>query len=83
MTPQQIRQYFDSNEFRDANEDKRREIRSKWARRWRQGWKTRQMSMPRCALMQKTVYLDKIIDEMQARRAEFRGKRRQRCQWPA
>ncbi len=27
MTPQQIRQYFDSNEFRDANEDKRQEMR--------------------------------------------------------
>jgi hypothetical protein len=72
MSPQQIRQYFDSNEFRDANEDKRRETFQQMG----------EMMMKRMTAQadeyaalknedEKTVYLDKIIDEMQARRAEF------------
>jgi hypothetical protein len=74
MTPQQIRQYFDSNEFRDANEDKRREAFSQM----RDAMETRAETQANeyAALTQdaKTVYLDKIIDEMQARRAEFMAR---------
>lgn len=71
MTPQQIRRYFDSNEFRDANEDKRREA----FEQMRDVMETRMVNQANeyAALSadQKTVYLDKIIDEMEARRAEF------------
>ncbi len=69
MSPQQIRQYFDSNEFRDANEDKRREA----FEQMRDAMETRMINRANeyAALSadEKTVYLDKIIDEMEARRA--------------
>jgi hypothetical protein len=76
MSPQQVRQYFDSNQFRDANEDTRREIRG-------QMFEAMQARMEKeasdyCALPegdQRTAYLDNIIDEMQARRAEFLANR--------
>ncbi len=75
MTPQQIRQYFDSNEFRDANEDKRREA----FQEMRDAMETRMENQANeyAALTPdaKTVYLDKIIDDMQARRAEFLARR--------
>ncbi|MGD1043601.1 MAG: hypothetical protein ABR913_11175 [Sedimentisphaerales bacterium] len=71
MAPRQIREYFDSNQFRDANEDKRREIREQMGEAM-QARMTAQaneyFSLPDA---QKTAYLDKIIDDMQARRAEF------------
>jgi hypothetical protein len=71
MTQQQIRQYLDSNEFRDANEDKRRETfqqigEAMQARAEAQA--NEYFSLPDA---QKTAYLDKIIDDRQARRAEF------------
>jgi hypothetical protein len=71
MNPRQIREYFDSNQFRDANEDKRREIRVEMGEAM-MGRMTAQAN-EYAALRddEKTVYLDKIIDEMQARRAEF------------
>lgn len=74
MTPQQVRKYFDSNEFRDANEDKRREA----FEQMRDAMETRMENQANeyAALNAdaKTVYLDKIIDEMQARRAEFMAR---------
>jgi hypothetical protein len=75
MTPQQIRQYMDSNEFRDANEDKRREVFEQMrdageARMEKQVNEYAALSSDDA----KTVYLDKIIDEMQARRAEFMAR---------
>jgi len=71
MSPRQIREYFDSNQFRDANEDKRREIRQQMGEAMQARMEAQANEY--CALSsdQKTVYLDKIIDEMQARRAEF------------
>ncbi len=72
MSPRQIREYFDSNEFRDANEQTRREIRRQMgevmeARMTAQA--NEYFALPEGE--QRTAYLDKIIDEMQARRAEF------------
>jgi hypothetical protein len=76
MTPLQIRGYFDSNEFRDANEDARREIRGQMFEAM-QARMTAQVNgyfaLPEGE--QRTAYLDKTIDEMQARRAEFLARR--------
>ena len=76
MTPRQIRGYFDSNEFRDANEDARREIRGQMFEAM-QARMTAQVNgyfaLPEGK--QRTAYLDKTIDEMQARRAEFLARR--------
>lgn len=76
MNPRQIREYFDSNEFRDANENVRQEIRGQM-REAMQARMTAQVNdyfaLPEGS--QRTVYLDKIIDEMQARRAEFLSRR--------
>jgi len=76
MNPRQIRQYFDSNEFRDANEDQRRLVREKM----RDAMEARMdkevngyFALPEGD--QRTAYLDNIIDEMQARRAEFMANR--------
>jgi hypothetical protein len=76
MTPQQIRQFVDSNQFRDANDDKRQEMRDQIG----EAMLTRAISQANeyAALKnedEKTVYLDKVIDEMQARRAEFLARR--------
>jgi hypothetical protein len=72
MSPRQVREYFDSNEFRDANEQTRRVIREQMGEVM-QARMTAQVSgyfaLPEGD--QRTAYLDKIIDEMQARRAEF------------
>jgi len=76
MSPRQIREYFDSNDFRDANEQTRRDIR-------RQMGQAMQARMERqvdeyFALAEgdnRTAYLDRIIDDMQARRAEFLAAR--------
>jgi hypothetical protein len=71
MTPQQIRQYFDSNQFRDANEDKRQEMREQMGEAMMARAETQANEYAALRDDEKTVYLDKIIDEMQARRAEF------------
>ena len=71
MTPQQIRQFVDSNQFRDANEDKRREIRDEMGEAMMARMETQANEYAALRDDAKTVYLDKIIDEMQARRAEF------------
>jgi hypothetical protein len=71
MNPQQIRQFFDSNQFRDANEDKRREIRDQMGEAMMARAETQANEYAALSDDAKTVYLDKIIDEMQARRAEF------------
>jgi hypothetical protein len=76
MTPRQVLEYFDSNEFRDANEQTRREIRQQMGEAM-QARMTAQVNgyfaLPEGE--QRTAYLDKIIDEMQARRAEFLARR--------
>jgi hypothetical protein len=71
MNRQQIREYFDSNQFRDANEDKRREIRAQMGEAMQARMEAQANEYFALSSDQKTVYLDKIIDEMQARRAEF------------
>jgi hypothetical protein len=76
MSPRQIREYFDSNEFRDANEQTRREIRQQIGEVIGAGMTTRvngYFALPEGD--QRTAYLDKIIDEMQAVRAEFLARR--------
>jgi hypothetical protein len=76
MSPRQIREYFDSNDFRDANEDVRREIRGQMFEAM-QARMTAQVNgyfaLPEGKA--RTAYLDNIIDEMQARRAEFLSRR--------
>ena len=76
MSPQQIRQYFDSNGFQEANEDTRRQVREQIGEAM-QARMTAQVSgyfaLPEGN--QRTAYLDKIIDDMQARRAEFLAAR--------
>ncbi len=71
MTPQQIRQYFDSNQFRDANEDKRQEMREQMGEAMMARAEKQANEYAALSADEKTVYLDKIIDEMQAQRAEF------------
>ena len=76
MSPRQIREYFDSNEFRDANAQTRREIREQMGEAM--GARMTAQANGYFALPegdQRTAYLDKIIDEMQARRAEFLARR--------
>ena len=72
MTPRQIREYFDSNDFRDANENVRREVRGQMFEAM-QARMTAQVNeyfaLPEG--QRRTAYLDRIIDEMQQRRAEF------------
>jgi hypothetical protein len=74
MSPQQIRQYFDSNEFRDANEDKRRETFQQMGEMMMKRMTSQAEEYATLHDDEKTVYLDKIIDEMEARRAEFFGR---------
>jgi hypothetical protein len=69
MTPQQIRQYFDSNQFRDANEDKRQEMRDQMGEAMMARAEKQANEYAALSVDEKTVYLDKIIDEMEARRA--------------
>jgi hypothetical protein len=71
MSPMQIREYFDSNQFRDANEDKRREIREQMGEAMQARMEAQANEYAALSTDQKTAYLDKMIDEMQARRAEF------------
>jgi hypothetical protein len=74
MTPQQIRQFFDSNQFRDANDDKKQEIRDQMGEAMMARAETQANEYAALTPDAKTVYLDKIIDEMQARRAEFMAR---------
>jgi hypothetical protein len=74
MTPQQFRQYMDSNEFRDANEDKRREVFQEMRDAMEARVEKQANEYAALTPDAKTVYLDKIIDEMQARRAEFMAR---------
>ena len=74
MSPRQIREYFDSNQFRDANEDKRREIREQMGEAMQARMEAQVNEYFSLPDAQKTVYLDKIIDDMQARRAEFMAR---------
>jgi hypothetical protein len=76
MNPRQIREYFDSNQFRDANEDTRRQIRDQM----RDAIQERMIQQANGYFAQpeelRTAYLDNIIDERQARMAEFRDPNR-------
>jgi uncharacterized membrane protein YgcG len=74
MTRAQIRQYIDSNEFRDANEDKRRETFQQMGEAMQARMEAQVNEYASLPDAQKTVYLDKIIDEMAARRAEFMAR---------
>jgi len=76
MNPRQIREYFDSNDFRDANEDARREIRGQMFEAMQERMTAQvngYFALPEGS--QRTLYLDNIIDEMQTRRAEFLSRR--------
>lgn len=76
MNPRQIREYFDSNDFRDANENVRREIRGQMFGAMRARTTSQvngYFALPEGE--QRTEYLDTIIDEMQQRIEEFRGRR--------
>jgi hypothetical protein len=66
--PQQIREHIDSNQLRDANENKRREIREQAAQAIRAKMETEANEYAALPDSQKTAYLDKIIDDMEARR---------------
>jgi len=68
--PQQIREHIDSNQFRDANENKRREIRQQAAEAIRTKMETQANEYAALPDSQKTAYLDKVIDDMEARRTE-------------
>jgi hypothetical protein len=71
MNPRQIREYFDSNQFRDANEDTRRQMGEQIGEAMRARMESQVKGYFALAEENRTAYLDKIIDEMQARRAEF------------
>jgi hypothetical protein len=76
MNPRQIMEYFDSNDFRDANENIRREIRGQMFEAMRSRMEARvndYFALPEGE--QRTEYLDTIIDEMQQRMEEFRERR--------
>lgn len=75
MSPRQIREYFDSNQFRDANEQTRREIRRQIGEAMQARMESQVKGYFALPEEQRTAYLDKIIDDMQARRAEFRAAR--------
>jgi hypothetical protein len=76
MNPRQIRQYFDSNAFRDANGDARRQIFEQMGEAMQARMETQVNGYFACAEGEdRTAYLDKIIDDMQARRAEFLANR--------
>ncbi|MGA2322503.1 MAG: hypothetical protein ABSG22_01485 [Sedimentisphaerales bacterium] len=71
MSPRQIREYFDSNQFRDANEDKRQEMREQMGEAMQARMEAQVNEYFSLPDEKKTAYLDKIIDDMEARRAEF------------
>ncbi len=76
MSPRQVREYFDSNDFRDANEQARREIFRQMGSVMRERMTAQvngYFALPEG--QQRTEYLDKIIDEMEARREEFLARR--------
>jgi hypothetical protein len=74
MSREQIRDYIDSNQFRDANEDKRREVRDQIGEAMRTKMEAQATEYVALPDTEKTAYLDKIIDDMQARRAEFMAR---------
>lgn len=72
MTPRQARAYFDSNAFRDANEQTRRDIREQFGEAMQARMEKQvndYFALPEGD--QRIAYLDNLIDETQARRAEF------------
>jgi hypothetical protein len=71
MNPRQIREYFDSNQFRDANEDTRRQMGEQIGEAMRARMESEVKGYFALAEENRTAYLDKIIDERQARMAEF------------
>jgi hypothetical protein len=76
MSPRQIREYVDSNAFRDANGDARRQVFEQMGEAMQARMETEVKGYFALAEGEdRTAYLDKIIDEMQARRAEFMANR--------
>jgi len=71
MNPRQIREYFDSNQFRDANEDTKRQMGEQIGEAMRARMESEVKGYFALAEENRTAYLDKIIDERQARMAEF------------
>ena len=74
MSREQIRDYIDSNQFRDANEDKRREVRDQIGEAMRIRMEAQANEYVALPDTDKTAYLDKVIDDMQTRRAEFAAR---------
>lgn len=70
MPPREVREHSDSNQFRDANGNKRREMREQTGEATRANMETQANEYTALPDAQKTIYLDKIIDDMEARRAE-------------
>ncbi len=72
QTPEQIRAYLRSKDFNSLDEQMRRDI-GRVARIQMMEYRVNEyFSMPED---KRTAYLDKMIDEMEARRAEFRARR--------
>jgi len=66
--PPQIREHIDSNQSRDANENKRRETHEQMSEAARIRIETQANEYAALPDAQKTAYLDKIIDDMEAGR---------------
>jgi len=75
MSPREVREYFDSNEFRDANEQTRRQVRQQMGEAMRARMDKQVNEYFAQPEETRTAYLDNIIDEMQTRRAEFMANR--------
>ncbi len=72
QTPEQIRAYLRSKDFNSLDEQARRDI-GRAARMQMMEYRVNEyFGTPED---NRTAYLDKVIDEMQARRAEFRARR--------
>jgi hypothetical protein len=74
ISPRQIREHSDSNQSRDANEGKRHDIREQAGETMRTRVETQADEYFSLPDEKKTAYLDKIIDDMEARRAEVLAK---------
>jgi hypothetical protein len=72
--PPQIREHTDSNQLRDVNENKRRETHGQMSETTRTRIETQANEYAALPDAQKTAYLDKIIDDMEAGRAEFSAR---------
>ena len=69
MSREQIRDYIDSNQLRDANENKRGATREQAGEAMRTKMEAQANEYAALPDTEKTAYLDIIIDDMEARRA--------------